>query len=101
METKETRKVASEGNFFSRVEENVKNGWVYPKNVIVKTTHNGGISGNIDCWYKFDGESFSSGCEVIPDWAGKNGKYTDSIKVVNSYPLEKRFSIQSFIKMRK
>lgn len=97
---KATKKLSNQGSFFLRVEENVKNGWIYPSNVIVKTTHNGGISGNIDCWYKFDGKEFSSGCYVIPDWAGINGKYTESKKAVYSYPSEKRFSIQSFIKMR-
>ena len=97
---KTTKKLSNQGTFFQRVEENVKNGWVYPKNVIVRTMHSGGNSGNIACWYRFDGKTFASGCYVIPEWAGQNGKYTEAKKAVYSYPAEKRFSIQRFIKMR-
>jgi hypothetical protein len=90
--------IANTGNFFNRVEQNVKNGWSYPS-AIVTRMQPAGRSGNVTHYYTFDGERFSKIAE-IPQWAGANGKYKsdcDALKSARKKGL-KQYSIQEFVK---
>lgn len=97
-----TKKVANTGDFFSRIEENVKNGWKYPKRLVVSAS-SGGRWGNIYHYYLFNGKKFDF-IATIPTWgSSKEGtKYSLSFHRVEK--IRKKYgesSLQGFVTERK
>lgn len=95
---KENRKIANEGNYFYRIKQNIKSGWVYPE-AIFCTTAPGGRYGNIETYYYCDGKSISH-IATIPTWASKNGKYKFDYERLEKYSSLKCYSLQTFVKLR-
>jgi hypothetical protein len=101
---KETRKVANTGDYFSRIIQNVNNGYDYPEAIVVHNV-NGGKWGNLRIYYHF---STIQGFELIgtvPSWAGSTdrSKYYHIIAILNSniYRNLPVFDLQKYISQRK
>lgn len=96
--------VASTGTFLERINQNIINGWEYPKNVIVTGSSPRGRWGNATDYYFCDGSSMFYLCS-IPHGAGRNGKYKMEYDKVEEYEKlvedKKPYYLQSFIKERK